>query len=72
MEYYFKRVVDIEKIGIQFIYDNWDDFGYKTLYKAVYVSENQEETELGSVSITTISEAKDSYINKPAGMRWAC
>lgn len=70
MEYYFKKYVDIEKIGIQFIYDNWDDFGYKTMYIAYYISENKEKIELGSVSISTIIEAKDCYDNKSYLDRW--
>ncbi|MBO0481257.1 AAA family ATPase [Candidatus Enterococcus courvalinii] len=64
MEYYFKQYVDLQKIGIQFIYDNWDDFGYKTLYSAYYISENEKQIELGSVSISTITEAEVCFKNK--------
>ncbi|MFC4697759.1 AAA family ATPase [Enterococcus aquimarinus] len=61
MEYYFSEYLDTMKIGIHFIYDNWDDFGYKTLYTAYYVSEDNKKKKLGPVSIATVAEAIQSY-----------
>lgn len=70
MEYYFERYVNLNKIGIQFIYDNWNDYGYKTLYAAYYISENKEKIELGSVSISTITEADYCFKNRPDPNQW--
>ena len=42
--------------------DNWDDFGYKTLFRASIVIEPQaEEIELGEVKILELSDANRIY-----------
>lgn len=70
MEYYFEHYLNLQKTGIQFIYDNWNDFGYTTMYVAYYITENRKKVELGSVSISTINEADDCFKNKPDSNQW--
>ncbi|MHB9652713.1 AAA family ATPase (plasmid) [Enterococcus faecalis] len=64
MKYYFRKTFSYGKRGIQFIYDNWNDYGYFTLYTAMYLDENNTRYELGKVSFATITEAQNQYEKK--------
>lgn len=64
MKYYFRKAYSYKKQGIQFIYDNWNDYGYFTLYTAIYLDENDVRHELGKVSFATVKEAQNQYKNK--------
>jgi predicted ATPase len=42
--------------------DNWDDYGYRTLFRAsIQVDANEEEKELGEVKILQISKSRTIY-----------
>ncbi|MYL47808.1 AAA family ATPase [Virgibacillus halodenitrificans] len=50
------------KSGFHLVGDNWNDFGFYTLYRLFYINEDLEETEIGHVKIGYKGQ-KDGYIH---------
>lgn len=40
-----------DKVGFHLVPDNWDDYGYGTLFKVVYINEEFKELNIGTVKI---------------------
>ncbi|MER2226620.1 MAG: AAA family ATPase [Carnobacterium sp.] len=40
-----------DKVGFHLIPDNWNDYGFRTLYRVVYVNNEYKEIEIGNVKI---------------------
>lgn len=54
MKFYLTRFGAIRKeLGVHLVHDNWDDFGFRVLYNAFYVTD-EEEIKLGLVKIGSI------------------
>ncbi|MGN5996212.1 AAA family ATPase [Enterococcus faecalis] len=62
MNYYFNDFFP-NKDGLHFYQDNWNDFGYSTLFNCKLIKEGKN-IKLGSVSFATIKEANEAYVNR--------
>ncbi|QNK89825.1 ATP-binding protein [Sporosarcina sp. resist] len=49
--------------GVHLIRDNWNDFGYRTLFKMYFVDESKKQSEIGHVKIGTSTEEFSTNIS---------